>query len=123
MKQELITQLVKELFDSVEELHNEYKDNDIQYVIDATKEGNTLSIEITLETDKKEFEQWIDQLDDDIFTETWETLSEEDNLHDLNELYNSENYHEVIDKFKSKAKEIIEDKIEYLHKILSDYED
>lgn len=35
MEQEILTQLVKELFESVNELHQEYSDNDISYVIDA----------------------------------------------------------------------------------------
>ena len=103
MKQEeLLKLLVKELF-GMDTLHQEYQDNDTHFVIDSKKEGNKLTITVTLKEnkDKKEFEKWVNQLDDDLFNEVWESLSKEDNLHDLNDLYNSENYKQVINKFKS----------------------
>jgi len=58
-------------------------------------------------------------MDDDLFNEVWETLSEEDNLHSLNEIYNSDNYKEVISKFKNKTKEIASRKIKELQKLLN----
>jgi hypothetical protein len=58
-------------------------------------------------------------LDDDLFNEVWETLSEENNLNSLNDIYNSENYKEVIDKFKAKTKEIAKKRIKELQKLIS----
>lgn len=111
-EKELVITLIKELFE-MDELHETYKDDNTFYAIDSQKEGNTLTINVTLKenSDKKEFENWVNDLDDDIFNETWETLSEEFGLKDLNEAYNTENYKEVIDKFKSTAKQIAESKI------------
>ena len=120
MEQEIITQLIKKLFESVEELHQEYTDDDIQYVIDVEKKDNEIFVHITLKEneDKKKFEQFVDSLDDDLFQEVWESLSEEDGLHTLSEIYESEDYQKVIDKFKARTKEIAQEKINELHKIL-----
>jgi hypothetical protein len=121
MKQEeLLKLLVKELF-ALNELHQEYQDKDTHFVVDSKKEGNKLTITVTLKEnkDKKEFEKWVNQLDDDLFNEVWESLSKEDNLHDLNELYNGENYKQVINKFKARTRQIARGKIEELQKLLS----
>ena len=122
MKQEeLLKTLIEELF-AMDTLHQEYQDNNINYVVDSQKEGNTLTIKITLKEnkDKKEFENWVNNLDDDLFNEVWEELSEEDTLHDLNELYeNSDTYKEVITKFKNKTKEIANRKIKELQKLFN----
>ena len=120
MKQEeLLKSLISDLFQT-QELHQEYQDNDTHFVIDSQREGNKLTFTVTLKEnkDKKEFEEWVDQLDDDLFNEVWEALSEEDNLHSLNELYESDNYKEVISKFKNKTKEIATQKIKELQKLL-----
>ena len=121
MKQEeLLKALVSELM-GMDELHQEYQDNDTHFVVDSTKKGNTLTIKVQLleNKDKKEFEKWIDTLDDDLFNEVWESLSEEDNLHSLNDLYNSKDYKQVITKFKSKTKEIAQRRIKELQKLIS----
>lgn len=120
MKQEeLLKQVINELF-SLDNLHQEYQDNDTHYVVDSQKEGNKLTITITLKEnkDKKEFERWVNNMDDDFFNDVWESLSEEDNLHSLDEMYNSENYKEVINRFKKKTKEIASNKIKELQKYL-----
>jgi len=121
MKQEeLLKALIKELF-SLNELHQEYQDKDTHYAIDSKKQGNTLAITITLKEnkDKKEFEKWCEQLDDDIFNEVWEALSQEDNLHSLNEIYESDNYKQVINRFKLKTREIVNKRIKELQKIIN----
>ena len=120
MKQEeLLKLLVKELF-ALNELHQEYQDKDTHFVVDSQREGNTLTIKVTLKEnkDKKEFEKWVNQMDDDLFNEVWESLSEEDALHTLDEMYNSDNYKEVIDKFKKRTREIASKKIKELQKVL-----
>lgn len=121
MKQEdVLKELVKELF-NIGTLHQEYQDNDSQYVIDSQKTGDTLTIKVQFKenTDKKEFEKFVDTLDDDLFNEVWESLSEEDNLHSLNELYNSKDYKKVITKFKQKVKDIAKQRILDYQKLLS----
>lgn len=112
----LITELLK-----MDTIHHEYIDNDNTYVIDSQKDGNELVIRVSIKEnkDKKEFENWVNSLDDDLFNEVWETLSEEDNLHSLNELYNSDNYKEVIEKFKLKTKEVAKKKIKSLQKLIN----
>ena len=120
MKQEeLLKQVINELF-SLDNLHQEYQDNDTHYVVDSQKEGNKLTITITLKEnkDKKEFEDYISKMPDSLFEEIWESLSEEDNLHSLDEMYNSENYKEVINRFKNKTKVIASNKIKELQKYL-----
>lgn len=121
MKQEeLLKTLIKELF-KMDTMHQEYQDNDTHFIVDTQKKGNKLVIEVTLKEnkDKKEFEKWVQQLDNDIFNEVWESLSEEDELHSLDEMYNTERYKEVIAKFKNKTKEIVNQKIRNLQKIIN----
>lgn len=119
MKQELMTQLVKELFDTVDELHQEYQDNDIHYVIDAQKTDNKLNITVTLDDqskkDKKEFEKYIEDLDDDIYQEAIDSF---DNVKELDDLYKSQNYKEAIKLFKDKVTKIAENRIKYFQKFL-----
>ena len=122
MEKELINTLLKELFE-MEELHEEYQDNDTHFAIDVQKEDeNTLNVKIVLKDnkDKKEFEAWVNDLDDEIFNETWESLSDEFGLKDLNEAYNSDDYIAVIDKFKERAKEVINNKISCYQRLLKD---
>ena len=121
MKQEeLLKALIKELFE-MDTLHQEYKDNDSHFVVDSTREGNTLTIKVQLleNEDKKDFENWLQQVDDYLFQEVLEELSEKDGLSDINSLYNSENYQQAIDKVKAKTKEIANRKIKMLKKLLN----
>jgi hypothetical protein len=121
MKQEeLLKALVSELM-GMDELHQEYQDNDTHFVIDSTREGNTLTIKVQLleNKDKKDFENWLQQVDDDLFQEVLEELAEKDGLSDINSLYNSENYQQVIDKVKTKTKEIANRKIKMLKKLIN----
>lgn len=120
MKMDNLFSLIKELA-TVNTLHKEYRDKDIQFVIDSKRDGNTLhfSVQIKEDKDKKEFEKWASQLDDDFFSEVWEALAEETNLLTLNEEYESGDYKKVIAKFKAKAKEIATEKISMLNKILA----
>lgn len=116
MKQEeMIKTLVKELME-LDELHQEYQDKDTHFVVDSQKEGNTLTIKVQLleNKDKEQFEKWLESIDDDILSEVLEEVNSDG---DLNELYNSENYKQAINKVKSKTKEIIDEKIKYLKAI------
>jgi hypothetical protein len=118
MNEEIILQAIKELFDSVEELHNEYKDDNASYTIDVKKENNTMNITISLKEnkDKKEFEKFVDELDDDLYQEVIDNLKLE--IKDLNDMYETEDYKYVIDSFKEKVKEIAQNKINYLKTLI-----
>ena len=121
MKQEeLLKSLIMELF-KMDEMHQEYQDNDTHILVDTQKKGNELTIKVILKEnkDKKNFEKWVKTLPDELFNEIWEALSAEDELHSLDELYNSPNYKEVIEKFKNKSKEIANRKIKELQKLIS----
>jgi hypothetical protein len=120
MKQEeILKALVTELM-GLDELHQEYQDNDTHFVIDSTKEGNTLTIKVQLldNKDKKEFEEWLKGIDDDLFSEVLEELKEE-GLINLEEMYKSDQYKTVINKVKQKTKEIASKKIKLLKKLLA----
>lgn len=121
MKQEeLLKALVSELM-GMDELHQEYQDDDTHFVIDSTKEGNTLTIKVQLleNKDKEDFENWLQQVDDNLFQEVLEELAEKEGLSDINSLYNSENYQQAIDKVKAKTKEIANRKIKMLKKLIN----
>ena len=120
MKQEeLLKALIKELFE-MNELHQEYQDNDTHFVVDSQKEGNTLIIKVQLleNKDKKEFEKWLEGIDDDLFGEVLDELKEREGLKEIDTLYNSKDYKKVIEKVKSKTKEIAARKIKELEKLL-----
>ena len=121
MKQEeLLKALVKELF-AMDELHQEYQDNDTHFVVDSQKKGNILTIKVQLleNKDKKEFEKWLEQVDDDLFSEVLDELKEKEGLKDLDEIYNNGDYKKVIAKIKSKTKELAIAKIKELQKLLA----
>lgn len=120
MKQEeILKALIKELF-GMSELHQEYQDNDTHFVVDSQKTGNTLTIKVQLleNKDKKEFEKWLEQIDDDLFSEVLDELKKE-GLADLNSLYSSKDYMKVITKIKSKTKEIAAKRIKKLQKLVN----
>lgn len=121
MKQEeILKALVTELM-GLNELHQEYQDNDTHFVIDSTKEGNTLTIKVQLldNKDKKEFEEWLKQVDDDLFQEVLDELSEKEGLNDIQALYHSKDYKKVIDKVKAKTREIATRKVKALKRLLA----
>ena len=95
------------------------KDNNSEYVIDSQKEGNTLTIKVTLKEnkDKEEFENWLKTIDDNLFGEVLDELSE--NYADLQELYDGPDYKVVIDSVKAKTNQIVARKIKELEKLLS----
>lgn len=118
-KEEILKALVAELM-GLDELHQEYQDNDTHFVIDSTKEGNTLTIKVQLleNEDKKEFENWLKQVDDSLFSEVLEELAEREGLNDIQTLYNSKDYKKVIERVKAKTKEIANRKIKAFKKLL-----
>ena len=120
MKQEeLFKALIKELF-KANTTHQEYQDNDSHFVVDSQKNGNTLTIKVQLleNKDKKEFEKWLQQIDDDFFGEVLEELSKENEMLDLNSMYNSKDYKKVINIIKGKTKELAARKIREFQKFI-----
>lgn len=119
MKQEeLFKTFIKELFE-IDTTHQEYQDDDIHFVVDAQKDGNTLTIKVELleNKDKEEFEKWLQSVDDSILEEVLDELSGE-GLKNLDEIYNSKDYQQVIEKVKSKTLEVVSRKIKMLQKLL-----
>lgn len=115
-------EILEKLFQQ-EELHEEIVDNNIKYVIDVEKgTDNEINITVTKEQvsnkNKEQFEAWVNQLDDNLFSEIWESLSEDYGLYDLNKLYESEDYQKVIDLFKERTQKILSQKIEKLTKLI-----
>lgn len=115
-------EILEKLFQQ-EELHEEIVDNNIKYVIDVEKgTDNEINITVTKEQvsnkDKEQFEAWVNQLDDNLFSEIWESLSEDYGLYDLNKCYESEDYQKVIDLFKERTQKILSQKIEKLTKLI-----
>ena len=120
MKQEeILKALVAELM-GLDELHQEYQDNDTHFVIDSTKEGNTLTIKVQLldNEDKKEFENWLKLVDDELFSEVLSELAEKEGIMDIEALYKSPDYKKAIDKVKAKTKEIAARKVKALKRLL-----
>ena len=119
-KEEILKALVAELM-GLDELHQEYQDNDTHFVIDSTKEGNTLTIKVQLldNEDKKEFENWLKLVDDELFSEVLSELAEKEGIMDIEALYKSSDYKKAIDKVKAKTKEIAARKVKALKRLLA----
>ncbi len=121
MKQEeLFKTLISELF-ALNELHQEYQDNDTHFVVDTQKKEDTLIIKITLKEnkDKQEFEDWLSNIDDTLFEEVLDELKNKEGLINLEDMYQSKDYKKVIDRIKSKTKEIAQRKIKALQKLIN----
>ena len=122
MEKELF-QLAEQLLQQNTEGHEEITVNGKTLTVDyEKKDENTMIVTVSLHEnkDKKEFETWVNNLDDEFFNEVWENLSDIYGLKELNDTYDNGNYQEVISKFKSTAKELAQQKINLLSKILED---
>lgn len=109
--------LIKELF-GMNEMHQEYKDNDISFCIDSQKKDDStlvITIKLNENKDKEEFEKWADNLDDEIFEQTVAIVNKHFNGK-MNDVYASEDYKQVIDLFKRTAFKIAQEKINLLKK-------
>lgn len=117
MKQEeILKALIKELF-ALDTMHQEYQDNDTHFIVDSKKEGDTLTVKITLKEnkDKQEFEKWLENVDDDLFQEVLESFGD---AFDMEKEYNSPNYKKVIYEVKNRTKDIAAKRIKELQRIL-----
>ena len=78
-------------------------------------------IKITLKEnkDKQEFEDWLSNIDDTLFEEVLDELKNKEGLINLEDMYQSKDYKKVIDRIKSKTKEIAQRKIKALQKLIN----
>ena len=78
-------------------------------------------IKITLKEnkDKQEFENWLSNIDDTLFEEVLDELKNKEGLINLEDMYQSKDYKKVIDRIKSKTKEIAQRKIKALQKLIN----
>ena len=121
MKTEIFdTSLIDVIFNLEGEQTIEVEENGTKFTLDINKTSdNEINIKITRSnSDKKEFEKWANDIDDDLFTEAWESLSKDFNLKDLNDVYDSDDYHQVINIFKDRVKTLAQNKINNLQKYL-----
>ena len=121
MKQEeLLKALIEELFE-MDTLHQEYQDNDSHFVVDSKREGNTLNIKVELigNKDKEEFEDWLKQVDDNLLEEVFDELGKKEGLSNLQELYETEDFQQVIDAVRAKTKEIAAKRIKAYKQLFS----
>ena len=107
MKNEDLISFLKGLPASI---HEEYHDGGINCVLDV--HDNKVVITASLNSEREKFEEWIQKLDDDIFTEAWERLVTI--LPNAVEMYASDNYPKVISEFKKCTRKVVEDKINNL---------
>ena len=105
-----------------------YEENGLK--INAKSNDNSLQLSIAYDEDKKEnslvqkelnnFQSYLKDMDDDLFTEVCDTLDNEE-IQKIQNCLNSnklETVRAAIIKFKSVAKKIITDKIVYLNNLL-----
>lgn len=118
MKQEEILQLLIEELLQMDSLHEEYQLNDNSLVIDLEREDDsTFNIKVKINTDKQEFENWLKNVPDDLFSEVIFQL-EGEGLSDLDTIYRSAQYPIIIDKVKSLVKKLAQEKINELQKLI-----
>lgn len=114
--EELLKTLIDELF-NLDSISEEYQDGEIHFRIDSKKEGNTLTIKVErLENkDKENFENWLKDVDDDVFLEMVERLPV-----NFNTIYNSDNYKDIINIATDEIKNILNDRINKYKMILGE---
>ena len=110
--------LVNELFE-IGNGHEEISENGFSVSLDVQKvDDSTIVLTIKRDTDKAEFEKMVNDLDDDIFQEVWDNLSDNYGLKELNEMYEGANAKNVISLFKDELKNVVTKRIESLNKYL-----
>lgn len=113
----------QELFNALAE-NGEYKYSENGLNISAKSSGNQLSFEISYEEPKdlakeegKDFQEFIETLDDDLFTEVCETLGRE-TLTKIANCLNSKDVEEIrsgVLRFKKELKEVLIKKIKKIN--------
>ena len=126
IKNEVLNALIKAFdYDTCQEATTIQNHSSVAYEVDLKKDGDVLNIVIErkkLENkDKKEFEAWLDTLDDDLFQEALTKAREltGESPQKLDDQYNSEQYKDIINLFKNVVSILVKEKIDALNKILA----
>ena len=90
---------------------------DVHFRIDSVKEGNTLNIKVEKfeNKDKENFENWLKEVDDDVFLEMVDRLPE-----GFNNIYQSDNYKDIINIATKEVKNILNERINKYKMILGE---
>lgn len=126
IKNEILEALIKAFkYDECQEATTIQNNPEVAYSVDLKKIGDKLTITIErkkLENqEKKEFEKWLDSVDDDMFQEALAKVQDitGTDAQQLDKDYNSENFRDIIDLFKKTVSGIAENKINSLQKYLN----
>ena len=126
IKTHILKELIKAFnYNECQEATTIQNNPEVAYEVDLKKDGDVLKIVIErkqLENKKKkEFESWLDSIDDDLFQEALERVKKITGLdaNQLNEKYDSDEFINVIDCFKKIIPAIAKEKIDNLSKYLA----
>ncbi len=117
---EIIKNLIKELGEGTK--HEEYTDGNNIYVLDldVNKDNVLFKMSVKENKDKEEFEKWVNELDDDIFEDVWQSLSDKLGGNEkLNEMYEGKDYKKVINAFKLETMKILQSKVNKFKSMLT----
>ena len=123
IKKEILNALIKAFdYNVCQEATTIQNEPGVAYEVDLKKDGDTLTIVIEKKEleDKKEFEAWLDTVDDNMFQEALEKVQKITGI-DAKQLdadYNSDNYKGIINLFKKVIPQIAQEKINNLQKYL-----
>lgn len=110
---------LKEIFELAKSGNSEFniEEDGVTYNLSITNCNNTITI--VVRDAKKDFEKWLDTLDDDIFENAAIVFSERTgkSLKDWNEIFTNSNAKEMMAEFVNVVKEVTKIKAE---KIISD---
>lgn len=110
----LFKELIQEFFEA-DNMHEEYEDNGIFFSIDSKKtDDNTMVITLHYKEDdsKKNFEEYVNNLDDEIFTEALEQTKKM--IPNMEVVYESTDWEKVANTFQDNVNAAIENKIKNL---------
>lgn len=126
IKKEILNELIKAFkFNECQEATTIQNEPDVAYEVDLKKKGDIITIVLErkqLENkEKKEFERWLDSIDDDMFQEALERVEKITGLNpkELNAEYDSEDFKNVISHFKKIIPTIAKERINNLTKYLN----
>ncbi len=125
IKNEILNALIKAFdYNVCQEATTIQNEPGVAYEVDLKKDGDTLTIVIEkkeLENkDKKEFEAWLDTVDDNMFQEALEKVQKITGIDakQLDKDYNSDDYKGIINLFKKIISQIAQEKINNLQRYL-----
>jgi hypothetical protein len=125
IKNEILNALIKAFdYNVCQEATTIQNEPGVAYEVDLNKDGDTLTIVIEkkeLENkDKKEFEAWLDTVDDNMFQEALEKVQKITGIDakQLDKDYNSNDYKGIINLFKKIIPQIAQEKINNLQRYL-----